>query len=232
MDEPTPHQMRRSGRSRRVDYKKLADGPTIPCKNSERETWSTKKLFQLEILDAKEEDGVAKVLVHYIGWDKKYDEWRQVADIVDIPEHFVSTCPAATTFFYCQLRTLIREHLNIHRKVDSLVSVQVPIQKNAFQDLESLGKKHPNKKGWLTAECNTLDTLLGEKWHYRVVNSNKDFAFIVDGTVIFRLKERPPMIDYSDKGQVTFSHRGFLLEFCFVKERGNALDLDRYLRSA
>ena len=98
------------------------------------------------------------------------------------------------------------------RKVDSLVSVQVPIQKDAFQNLESLGKRHQNKKGWLTSDCNTLATLFGEKWHYRVVNSNKDFAYVVDGTIIFRLKERPPMIDYSDEGQLTYSHRGFKIK--------------------
>ena len=93
---------RRSRRNRTVpDYRQLAAGPNISETETRcaRDTWSTKTLFPLEILDFKVEDGIStQVLVHYTGWPRKYDEWRQATDVIDIPEEFVSTCPAATKF--------------------------------------------------------------------------------------------------------------------------------------
>ena len=180
----------------------------------------------------------------------KYDEWRQATDVIDIPEEFVSTCPAATKFFYAQLSVSIQEHLHIHRKTDNSVSVQIPIQKDKrgggggrvppspppprFAPMPPIGvswqtSPHPTKKGW--ASCGDLTNLLGEKWQYRIVNKNKDFAFVVEDTITFQVKERSPMVEYNEAGKCTYSHRGFVLDFRFVRERGNANDLQMYLTS-
>ena len=56
----------------------------------------------LEIMHAKEEDGVDEVLVHYTGWPRKYNEWRPASDVEDVPEEHTFTCPAATRYFYSQ----------------------------------------------------------------------------------------------------------------------------------
>ena len=65
--------MERSQRRKgQIDYKQLANGPKIDFERSSEKavTWSTKELFQLEIIDEKTDDlGNIQVKVHYINWD-------------------------------------------------------------------------------------------------------------------------------------------------------------------
>ena len=57
---------RRSRRNRTVpNYRQLAAGPKISETRCARDTWSTKKLFPLEILDFKVEDGISTQVLLY-----------------------------------------------------------------------------------------------------------------------------------------------------------------------
>ena len=77
----------------RVDYKKLADGPAIPCDSTKSDRWSTKKLYKLVVKESRLEDGTLKLYVHYIGWPTRYDEWRVASEVLDIPEVYTQSSP-------------------------------------------------------------------------------------------------------------------------------------------
>ena len=72
----------------------------------------------MEVMDTKTEDGVHFVLLHYLGQAKKYDEWRPLNEIVNVPAKFLRSTPAATSAFYLQLSVSIKESLSIPRKTD------------------------------------------------------------------------------------------------------------------
>lgn len=215
-----------------IDYKKLAEGPNIklPKQQTTVEKWSTSKLYLLEVLDALEdEQGIVTVLVHYTGWSSKYDEWRPASDIIDIPPEFIFTTEEATNFFYSQLKVLIKETLHIQRKTDSSVVIRMPIQKDSFNKLQSFGSRSSTKTQQYSAKCQDLDVLFGKGWHYRIVNANRDFAYVIDGTITFRLVERIPLVEQSPDGKNICTHRGYMIVFNFVRGRGNASDLEKYL---
>lgn len=218
----------------RVDYKQLSEGPSVTSKTTKLQCqWSTKELFPLEIIETKIEDDITFALVHYIGWAKRYDEWRPLSDIISVPKEFVQSTPAATLAFYLQLAVNIKENLSIARKTDSLIELRLPIVREAFAPLQKCSTCIPGKGGnYSVKSLHDLDVLLGERWFYRVINKNRDFAFVVDGSINFRVIERRPLIEYtSDQACVpTYVHRGFHLVLRFVRDRGNAADLNRYLQ--
>ena len=222
----------RSRRSvRRVDYKQLAEGPSLKSEREKSHKWSTKKLFSLEILDTKTEDNVTLALVHYTGWANKYNEWRPLHDIVTVPTEFIESTPEATSAFYKQLSVNIKENLSIARKTDSLIELRLPIAREAFHPLEICGIS--DKRGSYSVKClNDLDAVLGERWFFRVINKNRDFAFVVEGSVSYRVIERRPLIEFTPDQDctATYVHRGFHLVFKFVRDRGNASDLNHYLQ--
>ena len=124
----------------------------------------------------------------------------------------------------------IKENLNIRRSTDSLVEIRTAIiTKQAYEPLKLLGV--PKSKGYLgIINLSKLDYLLGKNWHFWIVSSNRDFAYIVQETVVFKLIERRPLIDYKEDGSKQFIHRGFVLVFKFVKDRGNAMDLNLFVQ--
>ncbi|XP_033123415.1 uncharacterized protein LOC117122061 isoform X2 [Anneissia japonica] len=70
-------------RKNKVDYRALCNGPernVSKQRNDKQERWSTTKLFDLDLIEQKDD----LCLVHYIGWDKKYDEWKAIEYVVDL----------------------------------------------------------------------------------------------------------------------------------------------------
>ena len=213
---------------RRVDYKALAEGPAFHRERQTATNWSTSKLYPMNILDFKTEHDTVYDLVHYIGWDKRYDEWRPVNEIVDIPKEFLETTEA-TSFFYLQLATRIKEALHIQRKTDSSVEVCLPMPRDAFEPLKLYGQLNSSGK-YSLSKLTDLNELLGQNWHFKIVNANKDFAFIIEGTLSFCMTERPPLVEFNADGGSVITHRGFVLVVKFVRARGNAGDLQVFLQ--
>lgn len=119
----------------RVDYKALSKGTErLPrathCRNL---TWSTTKLYKLEVIGEKIVDFCLYYNVHYVGWPEKYDEWRQASDVVLLHEEQIFNNP-----FHHHLRVAIKENLT-SRRIDTLVQLSIPIQKNEFKTVSKLG---------------------------------------------------------------------------------------------
>lgn len=99
-------------------------------------TWSTTKLFELEITDSKDVNNQLLVKVHYLDeeWTaSKYDAWVAAKDIIDIPQCFVKGTSEQRAFFLSSLRLLIKENLHVQRNVDTVVNIELPIQRSLFE---------------------------------------------------------------------------------------------------
>lgn len=224
---------RRSKRiTTRIDYKALSEGPKIPHRTRKQQgkvSWSTSTFFPIEILDEDVVNDIPHVLVHYVDWDDHYNEWKPLGEILRIPNEYIFSNPEGTSLFYLQLATTIKENLHIHRKTDSLVVIRLPIQRESFEEIKRCG--HCNLQNWYElSKLSDLNDQLGISWHFRVINQNRDFAFIVDGTVRYRLLEKRPLIEFEPaNGHPIYKHRGYLLVFKFVRDRGNALTLVNFM---
>ena len=127
--------MDRLRRKPRVDYRQLADGPSIPPKQTE--TWSTKKFYELTVTDTRvDENG---------RWAAKYDEWRKSSDILDIPEEYLNSTDEAKSLFVKTLKYSIKEQLHGQRRVNSFEKLRVPIVRDIFSVFDELGIKSDQK---------------------------------------------------------------------------------------
>ena len=226
----------RSRRSvERVDYKKLSDGPSIKLqfKGNQPQSWSSKTLFPLTIIDNKLDDnGTLLVKVHYAGWDAKFDEWRPATDVIEIPETFLVSETEAKERFFSQLRVAVKESLHCQKKTDSHMDIKLPVIKDIFQEFQSLGKPHPKLKGrFILENLSDLNVVLGdETWFIRIINRAGDFAYIIKGTIEFWLSERVPLEDYTPGGALKLIHRGFSFNLRYVKGKANRFDYDEIMK--
>ncbi len=73
----------------RLNYSELADikipRRSLSTKVNETTLPKSSTLYQLKILERDEEN--KRVKVRYIGYSRKYDEWRKADDIVDLNEN-------------------------------------------------------------------------------------------------------------------------------------------------
>lgn len=118
----------------RVNYAAIANGRTLP-KNpvNSKDVWSTKKLYELEEIDHKVENGESLLKVHNIGWNSKYNEWRSLSDVVNIPQHMIDSSVEAENRLKTEIQIAIKESLNCNRKCDSLVELRGTVAQEYFQ---------------------------------------------------------------------------------------------------
>lgn len=192
-----------------------------------RDSWSSKKLYDLEIINQRVQNGQLEFFVHYKGWDRRYDEWRKEGDVVSRPLEV--TEPDANAQLIRNLQIQIKENLRAPRKTDTKVTITIPCQLLTFETsyLRSLGKLSP-ERGLsvfrVTKNCD-LSPALGQDWYFLIVNNSGDVNYVIPESVHFHLYERQPLIYYRrDLKPVSF-HRGYMLSFSFVFNRGTFRDI-------
>ena len=128
------------------------------------------------------------MLLHYVGYDSKFDEWEDEKDLVDMPS------PCLTTECYDlhqDLALKIKSSLTSKRKSNPVVRVEMPFDKNMFcHGLQCKGTVKKTVKGvdyYKICSYKDLDELLGHNWHYRGINCSGDFCYIVLETVEYHL---------------------------------------------
>ena len=219
---------RRSAITRRpISYKQLNDGLPVEREKLKRKTWSTTKFYPLEIIDSKTLEEKLYVKVHYTEpeWNSSlYDEWRLASEVIDIPECHISYTDELKDVFFSKLKIAIKESLHAQRKVDSLVNIEIDIQRDLFFDVFP-HPEHFSRKQHVQFLAN-WDTFLGPNWNIRVVNCKGDHAFVTPGTLVFWMRERRPLEEYAADGTLTFLHRGFKFHVQFVRGLGNRFDLE------
>lgn len=195
------------------------------------------KLYPIEVV---EQDG-SRVRIHYVGYDESTDEWRELADIVHLStendaetDHQSATEVNVQTIqsynLYNELRVKIKQSLVCGRKQCPSVIIDIGFDLLLFKGgLEAAGKSKGVSRGNLhyqIAQYSDLDILLGPKWHYRGINEQGDYAFVILDSIDYYISKRRKITEYyPSEGGVPVLHQvdaGYSLHFSFVRGYGNS----------
>ena len=224
-------------KKRRVDYASIHDHgfEDVSVNLNERlhekkDKWSTATLFRLEVLDERISDKGDEVLVHYVGWEDKYNEWRLKSEVVDVNEEKSD----ALELVKKDLLVKVKENLNISRVQDTEVTLHIPIQVETFNRFVEVINGHPvrlKRKDIFTADWASVATFLGTDWFFRVVNAAGDFAYVVESTIQIWIHERRCLEQYvvnveTKQLDKKLLHHGHLVFRC-VKDRGDKFELGK-----
>ena len=200
------------------------------------------KLYPIEVV----ESAGSKVRIHYIGYDDSTDEWRESTELVQLTStrtprvstnsNTQSMQPIQPFSLYNELRIKIKQALVCGRKQSPSVVINMPFDFLLFTGgLQAVGTAkrvvHGNQYYQLQS-YHDLDVILGPNWHYRGVNSNGDYAFVVLQSVEYCIHRRqkineyfPSIVAQSTDGIEPTLHKldpGYGLRFSFVRGYGNS----------
>ena len=206
--------------------------PSLPrC----RATSSLKRnLYDIEIVDEDEESD--RVRIHYVGYSSEYDEWRNRSEIVvRPPQTVIPPRVDPVNFSFSNLLCAIKKQLKPSRE-DPTIRIQLPFEEEDCEFLIQKGTKCKNSNQFKMNSYSELDGVLGEDWHYRVVNTRGDFSFIVLETVRFHVYRPKPILEYVPKLKDSklqyipaYTHQQTQLVFSFVRREGNSCKLVDFL---
>lgn len=223
----------------RVNYCKLAD-VKVPrrtrCTKVNGASFSeSSTLNRLKILERDDDNN--RVKVRYVGYSRKFDEWRKADDIVDLNESDNSSDEETSSLLgrkqlskFClfeELACQIKLSLVGNRKADPVCSIIMSFDSLHFEVLIRRSVRNGTKgkrEAYGLSSLSKLDDLLGERWYMRGLNSAGDFCYIEPGTIKFYLKCQHQKIDFQlqDDGSMKtqyFGNRHHLV-FQFVRSDG------------
>ena len=182
-------------------------------------------LYPVEIIST-DTDRPGYVRVHYVGYSSKFDEWKPCDDVVTTE---LSAFVDEKYDFNRELAFKLKSSLVSQRRSNPLVKIEMSFDKRAFDEgLKILGQlKHYNRgiDHYTICSYSDLDSLFGKNWHYRGLNKQGDFCYVICKTVDFYLYKKRPLVEYIDQGGVPTKvslPRGFTLVFKFVRGDGTA----------
>lgn len=242
-----------SGRQKRSisrpNYCELADvkvprrtrSTKIKADSSESST-----LYRLKILERDDEN--KRVKVRYIGYSRKYDEWRKADDIVEVNESDSRLDEETSSLLgwnqlskFClfeELACQIKSLLVSNRKADPVCSIVMSFDSLHFEALIRRGARNGTKGKWELyglSSLSKLDDLLGERWYLRGLNSAGDFCYVEPGTVKYYMKSQNKKTDFQlqDDGTMKTQYFGIRhqLVFQFVRSDGTLPQWNSVLRS-
>lgn len=213
-------------RSKRPNYREPKETDIVAMKTKAK-TKPDKNLYPIEVVD----QDLTRFKVHYVGFSSSHDEWKDREDVVDISEDSGGPEGIIQKFsLYYELATRIKSALNSCRKKSPVVRIDMPFDRLEFDGgLRQYGKEKRHVRAvqhYSISAFQDLNPLLGVDWHFRGVNVNGDFCYVILSTVEFYLYRRRPIKDYvpvtSEDFQVKETSRniGDMLVFCFVKGNG------------
>lgn len=138
-------------------------------------------LYRLKILEC--DDRNQRVKVRYVGYGRKYDEWRKADDIVDLNESDSSDQETVSLLgrsegrsqlskfcLFEELACQIKSSLVSNRKADPVCSIVMSFDTLHFEALIWRGAKNGIKgkrEIYGLSSLSKLDDLLGERWYIR-----------------------------------------------------------------
>lgn len=189
------------------------------------------RLYRVNIIDEEED----QVKIHYIGFSRKYDEWRPKSEVTSLnqepesgPVYQPIDIAGPEYSHYAELKARIKASLKSSRKDSPVVTIDIPFDPLAFNgSIRLCGTFVWTFRGtdrYTIKTYRDLDGYLGSSWYIRVLNPNGDFSYIVRETVEFYLYKRKPIQDFtlsSDGSFVpTLIEQNCALVFSFVIEDG------------
>lgn len=218
---------------KRVDYNELSDiklprekkAKVANSKEADRD-----KLYPVEIVE--QDDGNGRFKVHYVGYSSQYDEWRDNSEVVSLDcEHTIQdsmSVPAseanvslvlAPFSLYNELSIKVKCALSSRRKENPSTRIDMPFDKLLFDGgLKACGipfRFYRGTQRYKIMNYKDLNPLLGPNWHYRGLNCNGDFCFVILNTVEYYLFKRDPLSERRFRGANSEEQR-FGLHACFL----------------
>jgi hypothetical protein len=197
----------------------------------------TDDVYPIRIVE--EDSSSHKYKVHYIGYSKQYDEWKSEGEIISIGEEAQDENPdpkldCLITERYSHHRELayrIKMALNSSRKDSPVVRINMPFDRVEFDSgLRMCGVQKRCFRGIQRYSINQyrdLNEILGDSWHFRGLNTNGDFCYVLLNTIEFYLYHRRRLTEYVPSQSPTASQAirqyrevGDGLIFLFVKGDG------------
>ena len=151
-----------------VNYKELHNGEPLVNECMKKPTWSTSKLWAVEIIGERDTANGKEVEVHYPGWSSSYNEWRQLEEIVTRS----ADCQESEAIGHLRhdLKVKVKENLHVQRGHDSEVTITIPVQYETFQEFLSTAKPvGTEKKGGRTFYRCSLNNIIICEWQRLVV---------------------------------------------------------------
>lgn len=232
---------RATGRLRsrsRVNYREAND---LRLPRAERVQARSEELFPVEVI-AKE---AKRVKVHFVGYSSKFDEWRDENELESVytdevipqaaPKTATSDDTTILTSGECSfepfslhnnLKLKVKQSLSCTRKSSPEVRIVVPFDAITFNGgLRLLGTQSKKTQGvqhYKIHYYHDLNPLLGKNWHYRGLNANGDYGYVILETVDFYLRKCKPLQEYipgeqdDEPPRVSLVNTGHQLTFTFV----------------
>ncbi len=217
--------------TRSVEAAAVADF-RLPRRTGDRQD----KLYDIEVV----EEAGPRVKIHYIGYGREHDEWRPRGEIV-VNKPAFSSKEEEPYSPLTELACSIKKSLKPSRSEEPEVRIQLPCDLATFTLLKEKGTLPGRRRGvsatddgssreqYTITHYSDLDELLGEKWHFRVVNPIGDFSYVILETISFHLTMRRPILDYEVTckvdGTLTFDpiyiEQPHAIVFTFVRGDGN-----------
>lgn len=195
-----------------------------------KERVNTNKLYDIEVVEEDLEND--KVKIHYVGYSSRYDERKCRSEIVIRPPKSKSHAPSPN-FSLSTLACAIKKRLTPSRD-DPAIRIQLPFKKEDSDLLLQNGVQCDRQ--YKLEHYSDLSDLLGEDWHYRVVNTRGDFSFVVLETVRFHMYTPKPILEYTTKLMHSklnytpvYTEQETQLIFSFVRRDGNHHRLKTFL---
>ena len=230
--------MERRQRKQRWNYRDLVSYklPRQPRLNKKR----PKGLFSVKII---EEQG-SRVKVHYIGYSRSYDKWRnreeielldlEVALESEVPQGMESDAIAATRYnpfsLFNELLFKIKSGLSCNRKASPKIKITMPFDLVLFNGSFKLAGTPSRKIGgtqyYTISNYQDFNHFLGPNWHFRGINQNVDYGYVLKETFEFCIRKRKSFVEYmpstssSSPSRIT-TDTGYSLSVSFTCGYGN-----------
>jgi hypothetical protein len=198
-------------------------------------------VYKLQVIDRDKVTNSIKV--HYIGFSEEYDEWRDCGELLEnnnlgrVRRRYSATDKSLhdrSSLFFDRLGRNIKHSLFATKRESPEIRLEEVCEQDIFDNyLKSIGEVKKCRGREIHCVNNVtnqdMENILGDKWYERILNKNKDFSYVVKGTIQFWLHQKAPIKEFVTVGNQLIENEienDLILVFTFVREDGTGKDYD------
>ena len=139
------------------------------------------------------------VKLHYVRYSSDWDEWRYEEELESQEETDLCTSsvkPYQSYSVYNALRVKVKLALNCGHKVSPIVKLSMPFDVIQFNVVGLPSKNVHGVQHYKINHYKDLDPVLGSYRHFRGLNVNGDYGYVLLDTVDFSLREARSLVEY------------------------------------
>ena len=197
-------------RHKQINFHDLLDVKLSSArKNKFKSKEKSQVLFPVEIVEKEAES--RRVKVHYVGYGDNFDEWKDESELEMLDRDEEQTGekePLMSPFqssveHYCLFKDLsikIKRALGCNRKASPEAKIAMSFDVLLFNG-GLLPPAVPSRKvggiqRYKIRKFSDLNSLLGNSWHFRGLNSRGDYGYVILETVEFYLRKSKRLSEY------------------------------------